>query len=166
MLGERSRPASGKKTNDYGSLWPSSKATDTSQFVGDPQPRKAKTILVVDDHEDIRAFVAAALEAASFEVRTAPDGAQALALQRQHPADLLITDIFMPVKEGFETVSAFRAEFPPTKIIVMSAGTLPGLKHDFLASMELLGVSATLRKPFSADQLLDTVHQVLQIPQN
>lgn len=130
--------------------------------MGEPKPKTAKSILVVDDHEDIRAFVTAALEAAGFDVRTAPEGAQALALQRRQPADLLITDIFMPVSEGFETVSRFRTEFPRTKIIVMSAGTLPGLKHDFLASMGLLGVRATLRKPFSADQLLDTVREVLQ----
>ena len=37
----------------------------------------------------------------------------------------------------------------------MSAGTVPGMKHDFLATAGLLGVGATLRKPFSADQLLD-----------
>ena len=106
--------------------------------------------------------MSAALEGAGYEVRTAPEGARALALQRSRPADLLITDIFMPGQEGFETISAFRAGFPQTSIIVMSAGTVPGMKHDFLASAALLGVAATLRKPFTADQLLDTVRSVLQ----
>lgn len=106
--------------------------------------------------------MSAALEGAGYEVRTAPEGARALALQRSRSADLLITDIFMPGQEGFQTISRFKAEFPQTRIIVMSAGTVPGMKHDFLASAALLGVGATLRKPFGADQLLDTVRKVLQ----
>jgi CheY-like chemotaxis protein len=119
-------------------------------------------ILVVDDNPDIYSSMQAALEGAGYEVQTAAEGAQALALQRERPADLLITDIFMPVQEGFETISRFKAEFPQTRIIVMSAGNVPGMKHDFLSTAGLLGVGATLRKPFDADELLDAVRKVLQ----
>jgi CheY-like chemotaxis protein len=119
-------------------------------------------ILVVDDNQDICSSMQAALEGAGYEVRTAAEGAQALALQRERPADLLITDIFMPVQEGFETISRFKAEFPQTRIIVMSAGNVPGMQHDFLSTAGLLGVGATLRKPFDADELLDAVRKVLQ----
>lgn len=121
-----------------------------------------KSILVVDDNQDIRDFMQAALEAAGYEVRTAGEGGEALALQRDQAADVLITDIFMPGQEGFETITQCKAEFPKTRIIVMSAGTIPGLKHDFLAAAGLLRVGATLRKPFTADQLVDTVRRVLQ----
>ena len=121
-----------------------------------------KRILVVDDNQDMCSFMQAALEGAGYEVRTAAEGARALALQRERPADLLITDIFMPGQEGFGTVSSFKRQFPQTRIIVMSAGTLPGLKHDFLSTAALLGIGATLRKPFDADQLLDAVRRVLQ----
>jgi CheY-like chemotaxis protein len=119
-------------------------------------------ILVVDDNEDICAFMRAALETAGYEVQTASEGAQALALLRERRADLLITDIFMPVQEGFETITRCKAEFPETRIIVMSAGSGTGMKQDFLATAELLELGATLRKPFDADQLLDTVRRVLQ----
>jgi hypothetical protein len=44
----------------------------------------------------------------------------------------------------------------------MSAGILPGLKHDFLASAGALRIGATLRKPFTAEPLLATVREVLQ----
>ena len=123
---------------------------------------KPSRILVVDDHQDFRSFMEATLKSAGYEVCTAAEGEAALALQRGRPADLLITDIFMPGKEGFETITHFREEFPATKIIVMSAGILPGLQHDFLASAGLLRVGATLRKPFTAEQLLATVREVLQ----
>jgi CheY-like chemotaxis protein len=127
----------------------------------DPTPAAAKRILVVDDNQDICAFMRAALEGAGYEVRCALEGAEAFAMLGRRAADLVITDIFMPGQEGFETISRCKAEFPQTRIIVMSAGTVPGMKHDFLATAALLGVGATLRKPFSAAQLLDAVQRVL-----
>jgi DNA-binding NtrC family response regulator len=130
--------------------------------MSDSESGTAKRIVVVDDKEDICAFMNVALRGAGYEVQTAQEGAQALALLRSRAADLLITDIFMPGQEGFETLSLCKTEFPQTKIIVMSAGHIPGMTHDFLATAELLSVGATLRKPFTADQLLDTVGRVLQ----
>jgi CheY-like chemotaxis protein len=130
--------------------------------MSDPTPAAPKRILIVDDNSDICAFMQAALEAAGYEVRTAPEGAQGLSLLERRAADLIITDIFMPGQEGFQTITRCRAEFPQMKIMVMSAGSVPGMKHDFLAAAALLGVAATLRKPFTADQLLDAVRGVLK----
>jgi CheY-like chemotaxis protein len=121
-------------------------------------------IVVADDHRDSRDFISYALEGAGYKVATAPEGGQALALLRSRPTDLLITDLFMAGQEGFETISRCKAEFPQTKIIVISAGNVPGMQHDFLAAVELLGVAATLRKPFDADTLLATVREVLTPP--
>jgi DNA-binding NtrC family response regulator len=131
--------------------------------MSDSESGTAKRIVVVDDKEDICAFMSVALRGAGYEVQIAQEGAQALALLRSRAADLLITDIFMPGQEGFETLSQCKTEFPQTKIIVMSAGIIPGMTHDFLATAALLGIGATLRKPFTADQLLDTVGRVLQL---
>lgn len=129
--------------------------------MGESSSLISRTILVVDDHDDTLSFMQAVLEGAGYDVRIASDGAQALALLGQRHADLLITDIFMPRQSGFETISRSRAEFPHTRIIVMSAGTVPGMEHDFLATAAHLRVGATLRKPFNAEQLLDTVRRVL-----
>ena len=117
--------------------------------------------IVVDDNADICAFMRAALESAGYEVRCALEGFEAFAMLRRRSADLLITDIFMPGQEGFETIMRCKKEFSQTRIIVMSAGSIPGMKHDFLATAALLGVGATLRKPFTADQLLEAVRRVL-----
>jgi CheY-like chemotaxis protein len=119
-------------------------------------------IVVVDDNEDVCAFVSAALKSAGYEVETAHDGARALDLLRSRAADLLITDLFMPGQQGFATITRCKAEFPQTRIMVISAGNIPGMQHDFLGTAGVLGVSATLRKPFDADQLLHTVRTVLQ----
>jgi DNA-binding NtrC family response regulator len=121
------------------------------------------TILIVDDNRDIRDFMQIALETAGYGVHTATEGAQALAMQRENPADVLVTDIFMPGKEGIETIAAFKAGFPRTKIIAMSAGGSSGT-HDFLSAATLIGANATLRKPFTANQLLEAVRAALRLP--
>jgi CheY-like chemotaxis protein len=126
------------------------------------KPGLGKRIVVVDDNPDICGFVCSALEGAGYEVETAADGGQALGLMSEREAHLLITDLFMPGLEGFETIARCRAEFPQTTVMVMSAGKVPGMKHDLLAASILHGVAATLRKPFQAHNLLDTVQRALQ----
>jgi DNA-binding NtrC family response regulator len=116
---------------------------------------------VVDDRPDVCDFIRATLESAGYGVQIASEGGEALTLQRNDPAALLITDIFMPGREGMETIAAFKTEFPQTRIIAMTAGTGYG-HHDFLAAARLIGAHAALPKPFDADQLLQTVSMVLQ----
>jgi DNA-binding NtrC family response regulator len=131
--------------------------------MSNPPSARKESVLVVDDKPDICDFIRAALESAGYEVNVASDGGEALVLQRRDPAALLITDIFMPEREGMETIAAFKAEFPQTRIIAMTAGTRLG-DHDFLATARLIGAHASLRKPFDADQLLQTVRTVLPPP--
>jgi DNA-binding response OmpR family regulator len=139
-------------------------ARDASHPVtGVADARTPKNILIVDDNEDILFFMRAALEQAGYEVQTASDGAQAFAQQMQHRADLLITDIFMPGRDGIETLRDSKTRFPQTRVIVMSAGGGTGGQLDYLSAAALIGANATLRKPFSLDELLDTVQKVLQL---
>src|SRR5437879_6540422 len=91
------------------------------------KPESRKRVVVADDNPDICDFVGTALKGAGYEVETAADGGQALALLRRRPADMLITDLFMLGQHGFETISRCKAEFPQTKIIVISAGNVPGM---------------------------------------
>jgi len=119
-----------------------------------------KRVLVVDDHRDIRDFMQIALEAAGYSVHTATEGEQALAMQRELPFDLLVTDLFMPGREGMSTIEGFKAEFPGTRIIAMSAGGNTS-KRDYLPAAALVGADATLRKPFTADQLIEVVRTVM-----
>jgi DNA-binding NtrC family response regulator len=124
-------------------------------------PGTARSILVVDDNADIRSFMTDALERAEYDVRTAPEGAQALTLLHERPADLLITDLFMAGRDGFEMIEDCLARFPATRIIAMSAGGTR-LRLNLLPSAALLGVDATLHKPFEVDKLLETVQKVLR----
>jgi CheY-like chemotaxis protein len=113
-------------------------------------------ILLVDDDADQRLALRLALELAGYAVREAAHGEEALARQRERPAAFLVTDIFMPESDGFEAIAAFRREFPQTKIIAVSGGGQRA-KHDYLSAAKLMGVEATLQKPFEIQALLDTL---------
>jgi CheY-like chemotaxis protein len=119
-------------------------------------------ILVIDDEDDSRALVSQALESDGHEVIPATDGAQGLALQRQRPADLVITDIFMPEPDGLETIHALKKDFPGLKVIAMSGGgRASGALDSVRTTVSALGINAFLRKPFDFATLLQSVRQVL-----
>ena len=113
-------------------------------------------LLVVDDDADMRLTLKLSLELAGYTVDVAANGREAIEVQRSRPADVLITDIFMPDADGFEAIDVFRAEFPRTKIIVVSGGAQFS-KRDYLPDAALIGADATLQKPFEIDALLGTL---------
>jgi CheY-like chemotaxis protein len=116
-------------------------------------------ILLAEDDGDLRLALKLSLEAAGYTVAIAANAQEALALQRREPADVLVTDIFMPEGDGFEAIDAFRREFPATRIVVVSGGGQRG-KADYLAAARLAGVDATLQKPFEIEVLLETLRRL------
>jgi len=117
-------------------------------------------ILVIDDDIDLRVIFQEALRAEGYEVSVAADGAQGIALQRKQRASLLITDIFMPDKDGLETIRDFREEFPSVPIIAISGGGSLKIGGSLFTAKEL-GAAVILRKPFEMSDLLRSVAAVL-----
>ncbi len=120
---------------------------------------KGELVLVVDDEAAIRSIATQTLQAYGYRVLTANDGAQAVGVCAQNMADLqlLITDIAMPIMGGKETIRAVHTILPRLPIIAVSGSDSVA---DALARE--LDVQAFLRKPFSADDLVRTVHEVLE----
>lgn len=120
-----------------------------------------KRILVIDDDEKIVELIKRWLEKGGYEIMTAANGAIGLEMQREAPADLIITDIFMPEKEGTQLLMEVREEFPDTKVIVMSGGG--GSPHiDYLELSSLLGAVKVFQKPFEMKDLLETVNSLFE----
>ena len=111
-------------------------------------------IILAEDDADQRFALRLALEHANYSVREAPNGRRALEMQREQPATVLITDLFMPELDGLELVDIVKKEFPATKIVVISANR-PERAMNYLASADLMGVDATLQKPFKVTKLLE-----------
>jgi DNA-binding response OmpR family regulator len=117
-------------------------------------------ILVMDDEAPIRVMLRQILEAEGHTVVDAPDGYAGMHLFRDAPADLVITDIFMPYKEGIETIVELRKNFPQTKVLAISGGGQMGTL-DFLPAARQLGAHEVLYKPFEPQELLETVKAML-----
>jgi YesN/AraC family two-component response regulator len=99
------------------------------------------------------------LELEGYEVATAGNGIDALEAQRQDPAAIVLTDIFMPDAEGMETIVRLREEFPQVRIIVMSGGgAYRGANYLKLARE--LGAVRALKKPFPPQELIDAMREV------
>jgi DNA-binding response OmpR family regulator len=109
-------------------------------------------ILVVDDDADMRETLRVLLRHMGYDAEGAFDGNHALQIQRVRPAGIVITDIFMPRKDGIETIEAFRREWPRVKIVAMSGGGAVATR-DYLGLAPDIGADAVLRKPFSPESL-------------
>jgi CheY-like chemotaxis protein len=118
-----------------------------------------KSILLVDDDADFALALKLALEADGYAVQLAGNGREALELQRLRPADVVITDLVMPEQDGFETIQNFRREFPRTKIVVVSGAEKLDVPRN-LSAAKLMGVDATLQKPFAVAKLLKALREL------
>ena len=118
-----------------------------------------RRVLVIDDNPDMIRTMQALLESEGFDVAVAADGEEALRLQRELPAAVVITDIYMPGKEGLETIYELRKHFPQTKVIVMSGGSRAA-GVDYIQVARELGAVKALKKPFAPGELIDAVREL------
>ena len=118
-------------------------------------------ILIIDDEPQIRSMLTLMLERDGFEVVEAPDGVEGIKVYRQNPADLIITDLIMPNKDGIGMIIDLKKEFPDVKIIAMSGGGL-NKPDGYLKGAKKLGASCTLTKPIDREEMLRAVRDILK----
>ena len=116
-------------------------------------------ILVIDDDSDVRATVEQTLKSAGYDVILAADGSEGVQHYRANPADLVITDLYMPNQEGLETIRELRSRFPEVAIIAM-CGRPTG--STMLSIAQKLGAGGVLQKPFVAEELIAAVEKALR----
>jgi len=114
-------------------------------------------ILVVDDDPAIRRTLAAELKAEGYAVSEAADGREALASFAREEPDLVLTDLAMPVSDGFDVVSGVRRA-GPTPVLVLS---VRGADGDKIRALDL-GADDYVTKPFSLPELLARVRAHLR----
>ncbi len=117
-------------------------------------------ILLVDDDDRMREVVREILVDDGMEVVEARDGAEAIHLFRTLPAELVICDLFMPGKDGLETIRDLRREFGSVKVIALSGGGHRGAL-DMLQVARHMGAAEVLSKPFKLNELKALVRRML-----
>ena len=113
-------------------------------------------ILVIDDEDLLRETIREMLEAAGYEVTEECDGAAGVRTFAESGADLVLTDIIMPKKDGIRTIWEIKQMSPNAKIIAMSGG-VPGGPRSDLPLAETYGAQRSLQKPFTRAELLGAV---------
>ncbi len=112
-------------------------------------------VLVVDDEPRIINFLSSKLRVSGYEALTAGDGVEALEQVQAEEPDLVVLDVMMPRKDGFETLKELRT-FSPVPVIILSAKQSNADKVKGLG----LGADDYLAKPFSPDELVARIEAV------
>jgi DNA-binding response OmpR family regulator len=118
-------------------------------------------ILVIDDEPSILLMIKKMLEKAGHEVDMALNGKEGMQLFENNKADLLVTDIIMPEKEGLETIVEMRKKYPDLKIIAISGGGRISA-DGYLPGAKLLGANMVFQKPLIQKEFLEAVSSLLK----
>jgi two-component system KDP operon response regulator KdpE len=117
-------------------------------------------IMVIDDDVALRELIVITLSELGYRVRSAEDGAVALRRLAAEAADVVITDIFMPEKDGFEVINELRGWRDMPRIIAMSSGASFAGTDVLRVAMDL-GAHETLPKPLCLLRLEASVRRQL-----
>lgn len=135
-----------------------------------------KHILIIDDDKAQRQMFQTILTDAGYAVDTATDGERGIAMFREHDYDLVITDIFMPGKSGFDTIFDLKSHAPGVKIVAISGGATAAHggerwnryhgafdAEDALNVAKQYGADCLLAKPVSIQRLVEMIGELLNV---
>ena len=121
-----------------------------------------RSILVVDDNEDIRNLLSLVLQKEGYEVFLAPNGSEALEIVKNNKLDLVLLDVMMPGLSGLEVLSTIRAskvqKICSLPVMMITAASTVS---DIDAAVEI-GASSYIIKPFRNENLIAKVSAIFQ----
>ncbi|MBF0180009.1 MAG: response regulator [Magnetococcales bacterium] len=128
----------------------------------DTGEKKMKTIIVVDDDETFRFYLAGILRQAGHTVLEAAEGAACLEIIAKVRVDLIITDIFMPKVDGIDLLATLMRDHSRVKVIAISGGHAVMRSDNILEIARSFGAEEIIAKPFVAETVLKQVSRVFQ----
>ena len=114
-------------------------------------------ILLAEDDDSVRSFLARALRRAGHEVRDLPDGKAALAWISEHPVDLLLADVVMPGLDGIELARRAGDMWPHLRVIFITGFAAVALRH----ARAMPRGATVLAKPFHLRELVTEIDRFL-----
>jgi two-component system cell cycle sensor histidine kinase/response regulator CckA len=122
------------------------------------RPRKAATILVLEDDRALRLLCKAILEQAGYKVLAAEDAGEAAAHATKESIDLLLADILLPGLSGPEFARELRGKNPGVKILFVTGSEEPVV----LQTLDLVEKQRFLHKPYNPESILAAVRETLE----
>ncbi len=119
------------------------------------------SLLIIEDYAPLRTKLQQVFTRNGYDVSTASNGNEGLDSFRKNQADIILTDIIMPEKDGLETLMELLKEFPKAKVIAMSGGGR-NMFEGYLKIAEGLGAKKIFLKPFDLDELLAATSELLE----
>lgn len=123
------------------------------------QQKQTSTVMVVDDSVTVRKVTTRLLERNGYEVLTAKDGVDAIALLQDHKPDIMLLDIEMPRMDGFEVATLVRHDERLQDVPIIMITSRTGTKHKERALS--IGVNEYLGKPFQEHDLLENIERFI-----
>ena len=127
------------------------------------EAKKYGSILVIEDDDYLRDYLAELLELSGFNVILAEDGNHGMFKFKQHMPNLVLTDVVMPGRDGISLTVQFKKMHPDVRVIAMSGRWMSDSDVDCSNAAVLLGVDKILSKPFSARDLKDAILDTVQL---
>ena len=125
-----------------------------------PRTGAGRVILLVEDDVEMGKFVAFLLQREGYEMRLVVDGEQALELMGQPPPDLVILDLMIPFRNGYEVLAEYRKSEPWSRVpVLMLTGRN---REEDVARALAAGANDYLTKPFRPVELLARVNRLLR----
>jgi CheY-like chemotaxis protein len=121
-------------------------------------------ILIVEDNRELREMLKESLTRKRFSVQEAENGKDAIIHFKPSVTDLVVTDLIMPEEDGLKVIMTLREMKPSIKVIAISGGGKAG-PASYLNLATALGADAVYSKPFSVNEMIGKIEELLEIEQ-
>jgi len=121
-------------------------------------------ILIVEDNRELREMLKESLTRKRFIVQEADNGKDAIIHFKPGVTDLVVTDLIMPEEDGLKVIMTLREIKPSIKVIAISGGGKAG-PASYLNMAKALGADAIYYKPFSVNEMIGKIEELLEIEQ-
>lgn len=122
---------------------------------------RAAPILIIDDSDDFRETLCSLIQDKGYAVKAVANGLEASRLLATESFALVVTDMFMPEKDGFQVIRDVHRMYPELPIVAMSGGGIVR-RGEHLKVARFFGARAILRKPFTEKQLFSTIRSLVR----
>ncbi|MCC6920440.1 MAG: response regulator [Alphaproteobacteria bacterium] len=117
----------------------------------------SRRVLIIEDETLVAHVLCDGLRACGFDAEAAGSGEEGLAAFRADRPEIVVTDVFMPDREGLEILREIKREAPEAKVVAMSGGGRMISADCVLDMARKLGADAVLQKPFRIDDLVAVI---------